>query len=64
VYTMDHVRRREPAELTTVVEAFRERESEAAPLTRRILEEGGIRLQPLSQVDDYARSIRRELAIE
>jgi len=44
-------------------------EAQAAPgdivatFSQKILEEGGIRLQPIAGVDDYAQSIRRELMI-
>src|SRR5713226_2800504 len=61
VYTMEHVRRREPAELTAVVENLPGARDEAAGLTQRILEEGKIGLQPLSRVGEYAQSVLHEL---
>jgi len=61
VYTMDHVRRKEPAHLTAVVEGLAGPEDEPALFSQRILEEGRIALQPLAGVDDYAQSVCHEL---
>ncbi len=61
VYTMDYVRRKEPADLTAVVAGPPKAEDEAARLCQRILDEGRVELQPLSGLDDYAQSVRREL---
>ncbi len=63
VYTMDHVRRSEPAELTAVVEGMASRDDEAATLSQNILVEAGIAIHPVVLADEYARSIRRELAL-
>jgi hypothetical protein len=63
VYTMEHVRRREPAELTAVVEGPAAADDPAAILSQNILQEGGIAIHPLSLADEYAQSIRRELVI-
>ncbi|HVB28967.1 MAG TPA: DUF3037 domain-containing protein [Terriglobia bacterium] len=63
VYTMDHVRRSEPAELTAVVEGVAGRDDEASILSQNILVEAGIAVQPVSLADEYAQSIRRELAL-
>jgi hypothetical protein len=63
VYTMDHVRRSEPAELTAVVESMAGKDDEAATLSQNILVEAGISIQPVALADEYAQSIRRELAI-
>ena len=63
VYTMEHVRRSERAELTAVVEGIAGEDDEAAILSQNILEEGGIAIHPVALADDYAQSIRRELAI-
>jgi hypothetical protein len=63
VYTMDHVRRSGPAELTAVVEGIPPREDEAATLSQNILVEAGISIQPIALADQYAQSIRRELGI-
>ncbi|TAM84581.1 MAG: DUF3037 domain-containing protein [Acidobacteria bacterium] len=62
VYTMGHVRRSEPAELTAIVEGTAGNEDEAATLSQSILEEAGISIQPVAFADTYAQSIRRELA--
>jgi hypothetical protein len=63
VYTMEHVRRQEPAELTAVVEDPPATPDDAALLSERILAEGKIALRPLAQVDALAQSIRGELFI-
>ncbi|MEJ2009578.1 MAG: DUF3037 domain-containing protein [Acidobacteriota bacterium] len=63
VYTMEHVRRSEPAELTAVVEGMAGKDDEAATLSQNILEEGGIAIQPVTLADEYAQTIRRELTI-
>ncbi len=63
VYTMEHVRRREPAELTAVVEDPPAAPDEATLLSERILAEGRIRVRPLAQVDALVQSIRSELLI-
>ena len=63
VYTMDHVRRSEPAELTAVVENLASKDDEAANLSQSILTEAGIAIQPIAFADEYAQSIRRELAM-
>jgi Protein of unknown function (DUF3037) len=63
VYTMDHVRRNEPAELTAVVEGVAAKDDEAATLSQNILVEAGIAIQPVTLADEYAQSIRRELSL-
>ncbi len=62
VYTLDRVRRKEAADLTVVVEDSLGADDEAPKHTQRILEEGRTYLQPLSGVDEYAQSVRRELS--
>lgn len=61
VYTLDRVRRKEAADLTAVIEDSLGEDDEGREHTRRILEEGRASLQPLSGVDEYAQSVRREL---
>lgn len=61
VYTMEHVRRGEPAELTAVVEGTATGEDEAATLSQSILVEAGISIQPVTLADQYAQSVRHEL---
>lgn len=63
VYTLDHVRRREPAELTAVVEGPPGPEEEAAIVSQNILQEGGIAVLSVALADDYARSIHQELFV-
>lgn len=63
VYSIDRVRKKQPAELTAVVEALAARNDKTASLSQRILQEGGVELQPVAGLDDYAQSVRRELMI-
>lgn len=63
VYTLDCVRRREPAELTAVVEALAESPDKAALATRNILIEGRIVLQPVAGVEAFAESVQRDLRV-
>lgn len=63
VYTMEHVRRSEAAELTAVVEGPAGKDDEATILSRNILTEGGIAIQPVALADEYAQLIRRELVL-
>lgn len=63
VYTLDHVRRQEPAELTAVVEGLPAQGDEPAALCQHILEEGKISIQPLAGVEQFALSVRRELIV-
>jgi len=60
VYTLDHVRRMERADLTAVVEDEPEGDPDAGH-TRNILEEGDVSIRLLSGLEDYAQSVRREL---
>lgn len=61
VYTMEHVRRKEAADLTAVVEGLAGQGDEAAGVTQRILEEAEIAIQPLAGVEAFAQSLRGEL---
>lgn len=61
VYTMNHVQRHEPAELTAVVEGRAGESDEASALCQNILSEAGIAIQPVALADEYAESIRSEL---
>jgi hypothetical protein len=63
VYTMDHVRRSEPAELTAVVEGMAGNDDEAATLSHNILVEAGISIESIANADRFAQSVRNELAI-
>lgn len=63
VYTMDHVSRKEPAELTAVVECMAEPGENAASLSQNILVEAGIAIQPIAHADQFAQSIRHELGL-
>ncbi len=59
--TLRYVRQREPAELTAVVEGLPAPGDEAALHAQRVLLDAEARLQPLAEVDAYARSVRAEL---
>lgn len=63
VYTLEHVRRREAADLTAVVEGLAGQGDEPAALCQRILEEGRITIQPLAGIESFAQSVRSELMI-
>jgi hypothetical protein len=62
-YTFARVRGKETAELTAVVEALAAPGDIVATFSQKILEEGGIRLQPIAGVENFAQSIRRELMV-
>jgi hypothetical protein len=63
VYTLGCVRRREPAKLTAVVDTLPESDgyNRVAFAAVRILQEGHVALQPMTGIDTFADSIRREL---
>lgn len=61
VYTLERVRRKEPAQLTAVIEGLASQGDEPAALCQRILEDGKATLQPLAGVDEFAESVWREL---
>lgn len=61
VYTIEHVRRKEAADLTAVVEGLAGQGDEPAAACQKILEEGKIAIQPLAGVVAFAQSIGREL---
>lgn len=63
VYTFDRVRLKEATALTAVVEARAATRDRVANLSQRILEDGGVQIQPIDGVDDFAQSIRRELML-
>lgn len=63
VYTMDHVRAKEPAELTAVVEGMAGKNDGAAMLSQNILQEAGIAIQPVALADELARNVRQELVV-
>lgn len=61
--TLRYVRRREPAELTAVVEGLPAPDDEAALHSQRILRDAEVELQPLAGIDAFAQSVRAELAM-
>jgi hypothetical protein len=63
VYTLDHVRRKEAADLTAVVEGLAGQGDEPAALCQRILEEGRVSIQPVAGVEAFAQSVRGELIV-
>jgi hypothetical protein len=60
--TMGYIRKKQPAELTAVVEALPARGDRTAAHSYRILRDADIALKPLAEVDVFATSIRMELA--
>ncbi len=60
--TLRYVCRREPAELTAVVEGLPAPNDEVALHSQRVLLDAEVRLRPLAEVDAYAQSVRAELA--
>lgn len=63
VYTLDCARRREPAELTAVVEALPDTQDEVARATHDILAAGRISVQPVAGVEALVNSVRRDLRV-
>jgi Protein of unknown function (DUF3037) len=63
VYTLQHVRQKEPADLTAVVEGLAGQGDELAGLCQQILEEGEIAIQPLAGVEEFAQSVRQDLSV-
>lgn len=63
VYTVECARRREPVELTAVVERLPEAGDGVAHSTQGILLDGRVSLQPLDGVATLAQSIRRDLRL-
>jgi hypothetical protein len=61
--TLRYVRRKEPAELTAVVEALPARRDETASHSYHLLKDAGITLQPLAEVAAFASAVSRELAL-
>ena len=59
---VNYVQKREAAELTAIVEGLPQPGEETAIHSQRILADAEIALQPLSGLDDYAQSVRRQLA--
>jgi len=59
--TMGYVRSTHPAELSVVVEAWPAKGDKTAGHSYRLLDDAGIRVQPVSEVDAFAQSIRKEL---
>jgi hypothetical protein len=62
-YTIGKVREKEPADLSAVVDARAARDDETALFSQRTLEEAEIALVPLAEVDSFAQSVARELAV-
>jgi len=63
VFTMNQVRKSEPADLTAVVDAPADAGSPAALYAQNLLEENGIAIQPLAGIDDFAQSVSSEAGI-
>ncbi len=59
--TLRYIRRKEPAELTAVVEAWPAQENKTASHTHRLLTDAEINVRPLVEVDAFVAGIRSEL---
>ena len=64
VYTLQHVRRKEAADLTAVVEGLAGQGDKPATLCQEILQEGDIAIQPLAGIEGFANSVRRDLSVQ
>jgi hypothetical protein len=60
--TMGYVRTKQPAELTAIVEELPTKAGKTAAHSARILHDAKITMRPLSDVDEFAASIRHELS--
>jgi len=60
--TMGYVRSRQPAALTAIIEGWPARGDKTAGHSYRILRDAEIAMQPLTEVDAFATSIRKDLA--
>jgi len=60
-FTMGQLRAKEPAELTAIIEAWPKKGDLVAQHSRRLLEDAGIGLWPVADVDAFAATVRREL---
>jgi hypothetical protein len=63
VYTLERVRRREPADLTAVTEDAPAQSDRSLAHTRSVLEEAGVALLPVSDAEAYAERVRHELGL-
>jgi len=63
VYSIEHVRKKQAAELTAVVDALPAISERMASLSQKILEDGGVALQPIAGLSEYAQSIRHQMMI-
>jgi hypothetical protein len=61
--TMGYIHSKEPAELTAIVEAWSAQADKTAGHSHRILQDAGIAMHPLSEVDAFAATVQHELAI-
>ncbi len=61
--TMGYVRSKQPAELTAIIEGWPARGDKTAGHSYRILKDAEIAMRPLTEVDEFATSIREELSL-
>jgi hypothetical protein len=61
--TIRYVRRKEPAELTAVVEALPARRDETAGHSYRLLKDAEVTLQPLAEVAAFAFAVSKDLSL-
>ena len=63
VYTLDRVRKAEPAQLTAVVESGAGMGDAAAQATEAILKEAGVDILPLAGIQSYVEKVAQELGV-
>jgi hypothetical protein len=61
--TLRYVRRKEPAELTAVIEAWPARRDETAGHSYRLLRDAEVTLRPLAELGAFASSVSQELSL-
>jgi len=60
--TIGYVREKQPADLTAIVEGLPAAGAKTAGHSYRILQDAGISMRPVAEVDAFALSIRNELS--
>jgi len=60
--TLGYVRSKQPAELTAIIEGWPVRGDQTAVHSYRLLQDAEVTMHPLTEVDEFASSIREQLA--
>jgi len=61
--TVGYVRSKQPADLTAIVEGFPGRADKTAEHSIRILRDASIAVRPVSELDAFAKSVKKELSL-